>query len=467
MKNSALFIVTVLFAFFTKLHAQTKNLHDVYGGIEVSLSTTMGGGMNRYDNVILFRSDGTFNHQIEKPDWKTRVTGKYLVDGQDIILQYNGGKKDKFKLEADGDLDAGSYSLLKLNTFNSVPPGYYRFNHISSSGGGSTGMVYVGTSSNTGLYFDGKGNFSRNRSSATMVSGSNVGGGTSNKNNGAGTYTIAEGVLTLKYNDGHTETHSFFSRPREKPIMAVVDGNIYFMDDEDKSKQTAASSPSEKDNDHNIPSADSNTAANNATDAQSILSNAHIALGGARLDAIKTLRVTATTGGINALIKMDLDAQKVRVELRKGQQQVLVEQLTANEGWQWKNGKKDNLPAARVLEMQQSLRGGPLAFRKVNMSRMQDVKVQPIKNNMTMVTYKIDGTTNFAVLSNNNQLAGEGTKVNQQMETSAYTSYKTIDGVVFPATEIQTSGLQKSTISYTSYTINPDFIDNDWGIPAL
>ncbi|MDR6941281.1 hypothetical protein [Mucilaginibacter pocheonensis] len=53
------------------------------------------------------------------------------------------------------------------------------------------------------------------------------------------------------------------------------------------------------------------------------------------------------------------------------------------------------------------------------------------------------------------------------METSAYTSYNTIDGVVFPATEIQTNGVQKSNISYTSYTINPDFTDNDWDIPAL
>lgn len=427
----------------------------------------MGNGMGRNDNVILFRPDGTFNHQLEKPDWKTRVTGKYTIEGQNVLLQYNGGSKDKFILEADGDLDAGSYSLLKLDTYNSIPPGYYGFTSSSSSGGGATGMIFVGTSGKRGLYFDGKGNFTSNRSSATMVSGEGIGGGGSSKDSGAGTYIISNGILTLKYNNGHTEMHSFFSRPREKPIMAVVDGNIYFMEDDSKSKETVASHPPEKTNAGSTPISNSNTSVNSTTDAQSVLNNANMALGGARLDAIKKLQVTASTMGINALIKMDLDAQKVRVEQRRAQQLILVEQLVGDEGWQWKNGKKQNLPATRILEMKQSLRGGPLAFRKVNISRMEDVKVQPIKNNMTMITYKIDGTINLAILSSANQLAGEGIKLNQLMETAAFTSYKTVDGVVFPATEVQTNGTFKSNVSYDSYIVNPNFSDSDWRAPSL
>ena len=467
MKTLALFILLFITGTIGLL-AQTKTLHDVYGGIELTLPPVMGNGMGRNDNVILFRPDGTFNHQMEKPDWQTRVTGKYTIDGQNIMLQYNGGAKDKFKLETDGDLDAGSYKLLKLNTFNSIPPGYYGFTSGSTSGGGSSGMVFVGTSGKRGLYFDGKGNFTSNRSSATMVSGDGIGGGTSSKDNGAGAYTISNGVLTLKYNSGPTETHSFFSRPQEKPIMAVVDGNIYFMDDDSKTadKTKTKSSAAQPSLSTNSNVTNTNTPAVKTTDVQSILNSANRALGGAKLDALKTLEVKATIMGINARMKLDLDAQKVRVELHRGQQLLSVEQLSNNDSWQWRNGRKSPLAPGRVMEMKQSLHSGPLAFRKENISRMNDIKMQPAKGDMTLLTYKIDGITNLAVFNSNNQLVGDGNTANRVMETSAYTAFTTVDGIVFPAKEVQTSGVQKANISYDNYIVNPDFTESDWNIPT-
>ncbi|HMG09183.1 MAG TPA: hypothetical protein VK609_11770, partial [Mucilaginibacter sp.] len=124
------------------------------------------------------------------------------------------------------------------------------------------------------------------------------------------------------------------------------------------------------------------------------------------------------------------------------------------------------LAPGRVMEMKQSLHSGPLAFRKENISRMNDIKMQPAKGDMTLLTYKIDGITNLAVFNGNNQLVGDGNTANRVMETSAYTAFTTVDGIVFPAKEVQTSGVQKANISYDNYIVNPDFTESDWNIPT-
>lgn len=462
------FVFCFLILFFAGVDAdaQTKNVSGVYAGIELTLPVTMGAGMGRNDVVYMLRPDGTFNDLLEKPDWKTHVAGHYQVQGNTLKMEYLKGSKQEYKLEADGDIDAGSFNILKLNTSDRVPAGYYEFTHASSMGGMNTGQVFVGTSGEKGLYFDGKGNFSQNSSSATMVSGDGIGGGGSHKDSGAGTYTIKDGILTLFYNTGKTETHSFFCRPGEKPIMAAIDGNIYFMKDKapkSASSTTKNTSGAPRNNTKSTAATEtSSTETGGNNDAASLLSKAAEAHGGAKLDAIKTMQVSATMMGIDITLKVDLAAHRVRSELRKGGKLLQVEQMDGDNGWQWRNGNKRPLSASRIAQLKQGFRSGPLLFRKENLDHIQNVKVQEGKNNMVILSYNFDGVTSFAALNSNNQLVGEGTKTGSVIQASAFTGFKTVDGIVLPAAELQSEGAQKSSITYNDYKINPSFTDADW-----
>ncbi|MEO3406528.1 hypothetical protein AAFN85_21620 [Mucilaginibacter sp. CAU 1740] len=466
IKTFAFCLLITLLDGFNLAGAQTKNVSGVYAGIELTLPVTMGAGMGRNDVVYMLRPDGTFNDLLDKPDWKTRVAGHYQVQGKKLKMEYLKGSKQEYTFEPDGDIDAGSFNILKLNTSNLVPAGYYEFTHDSSMGGAGTGMVFVGTSGERGLYFDGKGNFSQNSSSATMVSGDNIGGGGSHKDSGAGTYTIKDGILTLNYSNGKTETHSFFCRPGEKPIMAAIDGNIYFM--KDKAPKSASSSAKTKTTSGSqVSGSKANTSTENPSEASGgtamdLLNKAAEVHGGAKLDAIKTMQVSATMMGIDITLKVDLAARRARTEFRKGGKLLQVEQLDGDNGWQWRNGSKQPLPAARVAQLKQGFRSGPLLFRKENLSRIQNAKAQEGKNNITIVSYSFDGVISFAALNSNNQLVGEGTKTGSAGQVSAFTGFKTVDGIVLPATELQSEGMQKSTITYNDYKINPAFTDADW-----
>jgi len=112
--------------------------------------------------------------------------------------------------------------------------------------------------------------------------------------------------------------------------------------------------------------------------------------------------------------------------------------------------------------LKQGFRSGALLFRKENLDHIQNVKAQEGKNNVMIVSYSFDGITSFAVLDNKNQLVGEGTKVGSLVQISAFTGFKTGDGIVFPAAELQTEGAQKSSITYNDYKINPAFTEADW-----
>ena len=98
------------------------------------------------------------------------------------------------------------------------------------SGGSDT--VSVGVS---GYYcFDGKGRFSSGGSSyATVTSGTaggGIGGGSSKSRSDEGSYTLDQGELTLKYDDGTVVRHSFFYAPplgKDNKTMAIIDGEVY------------------------------------------------------------------------------------------------------------------------------------------------------------------------------------------------------------------------------------------------
>jgi hypothetical protein len=261
---------------------QSNTLNGVYAGLEIMPSGDMGGGMSRDDIAYLFRPDGTFTNKLNKPDWKTRVDGRYSVSGKTINLKYaSNNRTTQYKLDKDGNIDAGGYDLIRQPTDSSVPAGYYKFSKMNSTGGGSSGMVYAGVGSDNNLTFDGKGNFSNSKSSATAVIG-NVGGGSSRKSSGKGTYKINKGTLTLSFDDGRIETHSFFCRPGYKPVMAVIDGNIFFMDNEKEQQAKTSSRTTKRDPVRQAGETDTSEAAASGSiaDAKAVLLKANAVHGG-------------------------------------------------------------------------------------------------------------------------------------------------------------------------------------------
>ena len=117
-----------------------------------------------------------------------------------------------------------------------MPKDCFSFRKDSSSSlygwSGGSDTVSVGVS---GYYcFDGKGRFSSGGSSyATVTSGTaggGIGGGSSKSRSDEGSYTLDQGELTLKYDDGTVVRHSFFyTSPlvKDNKAMAIIDGEVY------------------------------------------------------------------------------------------------------------------------------------------------------------------------------------------------------------------------------------------------
>jgi hypothetical protein len=399
----------------------------VYAGIETMLGGTIGS-MSRIDHVILFRPDGTFNSDIHKADWKTTTTGHYTVTGKKVVLNFTKGGKDVYDLDGE-TLSGGTYFLVKLQENNSIPAGRYHFISAVSSGVASPGTAYAGATSSADLWFDGKGNFSRNASSSSQFGGSAVAGGSTHSSSGDGNYAIKDGLLTLTYTDGRIETHSFFSSgPSEKTTMAAVDGKIFFTDD-----------PAEK---------------KSVSDDRSILYKANEIQGGARLDHLSSVKATATVNGLRLVSTVDLTGGKFRLEVWKGDVLAVAEVFDGSSGWQEQNGNKTPLSGERIKEIRTAFNSGVLGLRRQVIDRMQAVKVQSTANNTMTVTCTIDGVIRVFVLDAKNQLIGDGSKTAASTNISEYSDLRPVNGVLLPFAEISQNGATRLNIRYTQYELN-------------
>ncbi|MEN0055348.1 MAG: hypothetical protein AAGC65_16855 [Mucilaginibacter sp.] len=457
--------------------AQTKTLNGVYAGIQLTLSAMMGGGMNRQDYVILFRPDGTLTDKMDKPDWRTAVTAHYQIVGQQLTVTYPKGNKDKYTIRSDGLLDGGGYVLSKLDG-STVPTGYYKFSSASSAGGMGTGMIFVGTAHDAGLNFDGKGHFSSSKSSATAVIGESIGGGGSKKGGGFGTYKINDGQLTLTFSDGHVEQHTFFCRIQDKKPMAAIDGDLYFMDDgeDDKPAKSTAKTKTNTGNntvatnhtDNTVSTTPDNNSNSNATDGKALLLKANELHGGTKLDAVKTVKFSATIMGLKAVSLIDVNAGKVRIELWKNGKLASVEQLEGDGGWQWQNGHKNALPANRAAEMKNSFYSGIMGLRKSIIDGMQVVNIKKINNNITSVMCKYNGSEYIFAFNNQGQLVLDGSKssTSPQATVSALTDLRDVQGVMIPFHEVLSTGAQKMVIQYDNFEINPVIDNSSWDTPS-
>jgi len=435
MKQPKFLILQVLFLLITALSSacQSSNtFHGVYAGVKLSLNP-LGGGMNRTDVVILLRKDKTFTDELNKKDWKTAVRGKYEIKGAELLLLYNNGDKDEYTITKGGNLDGGTYSLFKMDLDNSVPKGAYEFKFISGSGGIATSTTYVGSSSKRELNFDGAGNFTTERNATTIISGSNIGGGTNTKSDGKGKYVLKDGTLTLKYENGNTTTHSFFASAADgkNKAMAVIDGSFYFTNDGSDKKQVETKLLS----------------------AAEIFIKLRDIYGGKALDAIKTYIIEAEFNGVKLISYNDVAGNRFRNEMYKNGKLIAIEQMDANGGWLWNNGKKTISNSERLNEVIYNDYIGILGLQQKNITAFSKGAVTANSKGYH-VEFKVDGHTFIYLLDKNYQIVGDSYLIGNKKQINSYSNNKTIDGIKMPFNTIVSDGNSKVTLTYQSIKFN-------------
>lgn len=441
MKQFPHLFFQVLFFLTITLSSSCKSSNDfsgVYAGVRLSINP-LGGGMNRTDEVFLFRKDKTFTDQLNKKDWKTAIRGTYEIKGSELLLSYTNGDKDNYTITKGGNLDAGTFVLFKMELDNSVPKGSYHFKFISGSGGMATGTIYVGTSTNKTLNFDGKGNFNTDRQSTTVISGNNIGGGTNTKSDGSGKYVLKDGVLTLHYDDGNSTTHSFFASAGDgkNKAMAVIDGSFYFTEDVSKKKN-----PDEpKDSKAKLPS---------ATEIFKEVRKVH---GGDAIDRLQSYIVEAEFNGIQVLSYNDLAGERFRNEMSNKGKLIVVEQIGPNGGWLWNNGKKTVSDKARLQEVKYDRYTGVLGLHQRNNAAFSKGKVVANKNGYS-ISFEIDGNQFVYLLDRNYQLLASSFQIGKRNQSSTYDDFKTVGGIKMPFRTVTSDGKNKLTMQYKSIKMN-------------
>ncbi|MEO3402446.1 hypothetical protein AAFN85_00990 [Mucilaginibacter sp. CAU 1740] len=456
MKQFLLVLFALSFFCSDNLFAQGK-LNGVYAGCEFSPSPIFGGGMSRRDISVLFRPDGTFNDVLERADWKTNVSGKYEISSGKVTLKYAKGSS-VYTLKGNSLFGYG-YQMDKVQG-NTIPAGYYSF--VSAMGGSGGSTTYVGATTRRGLNFDGKGHFSNSRLSTTAISGENVAGGSTASASGSGTYKINEGALTLTFNDGRTEQHSFFCDLNIKTRMAVVDGSIYFSEsDDNNTKPTTAAKTARTAN------TSSNNASTVAPDGKALLLKANAAHGGDKLNTLKTVRLTGSVSGLKVIELIDIPNSKVRVEVWKNGKPVSVQQAEGNTGWQWNGSNKSDLPANNVAEVKTALYTGVLGLRKPLLSQLQIVKTQKVpNNNIYTVACKLNGADCVFAINDQSQLMAYGYQLGSKTSYSVVSDLRPVQGITLPFHENSTSGDQKLNIQYDNIDMNPVLDAQNWATPT-
>jgi len=202
------------------------------------------------------------------------------------------------------------------------------------------------------------------------------------------------------------------------------------------------------------------------TDAKALLLKANSIHGGNKLDMIKTMRYSATIMGVKAISYVDIPGNKIRIELWENSKMVSVEQEENGDGWQWLNGRKAAMPAARIAEMKSTFYSGLLGLRKPAINQMQVLNMQKLKNNTYSVLCKLDGNDYIFAINDQNQLVAEANKTFGRTSISVLSDLRPVQGIMIPFHEVVTSGIKKLVIQYDSFEINPVFNADTWSVPA-
>ncbi|GAB3255476.1 hypothetical protein GCM10027347_16610 [Larkinella harenae] len=419
----------------------------IYAGIQLRISAWVGGAMERDDIVIYFRPDGTFTNDLKDPNWKKTVKGKFKVSGKEVIMTYTDGDKETYEITEKGNLSGGNFILMPMEMKATIPASSFKYTGGSSSGGIGTNLPYVGTFSQNRIHFDGKGNFSHSRHSTVMVSGDNIGGGTNNKNEDEGTYTYQDGMLTLKYNTGKSQTQSFFFT-KDGEQIAAMNGRIYTKDDGKESSSRKKEKPAV-----NLPT------------ASELVDKAREAHGGKALDAIQNLKVISQSRGILMVTQSDYQQPRTMAEARASGKRVYAEYWDGQKGWSWLQGKKTPLTDVRIRDKEANRYAGFSGLHAERMATLRQGDVEALRNGGYALTYRKDGAQLKLMLDAKYRVVGEELPSEGKRTTVRYENFRTVKGVLLPFTEVQTQGSQRNEIRVTDYFIN-ELEEKDWAEPT-
>jgi hypothetical protein len=447
-------------------YAQTSKLNGVYVGAE--LYNTPFNGMQINYIVLYFKGDGTLNNKLNQPDWRTKTTGTYTINGGTVQINFKtGDESKKYTLAANGNLQSTAgirHTLHKVKKISSVPAGAYEKKSASSSGGMGTGMPAVGAFSSDYLYFDGKGNFSADRSSVVGVSGESVAGKFDRDSKSSGTYKLGDAEITLAYGSGKTTRHSFFYSPPTEEDLILLDGDFYFRDDKAQAKQSSTSAIKRKaQNEEPKP----NTGVVSApTSAANLLAKLRRQYGGERIDQLNTVREVATVNGnMQIIATTDVVNKRIRAEVKQGGKTVLIKQVDGNEGWQWLNGSKTTLSQADKDDLKLSLYQGIMGLRKGLNSGFATGTVTASGADQIITFYQGKNKIIY-LIGNDNNLKGNAYSIaGNAPSISVYKNFTNKDGIGYPATTESSDGKTKITSNTSSIEFNPTLTADTWKLP--
>ncbi|WP_234733915.1 hypothetical protein [Tellurirhabdus bombi] len=438
-------LLSIFLFCFIILSCDSSPISGVYGGVKLKMSSWVGGGMERDDVVLYLRPDGTFTDDLSDPNWKTTVKGKYTVKGKEVIFTETKGDKMTYEITSKGYLSGGNHILLPLKMKGTLPALSLKYTGGSSSGGIGTNLPYIGTFSQNKLYIDGKGNFSHSRNSTVSITGDNIGGGTNSNKEDAGTYTYQDGLLTLKYNTGKSQTQSFFFT-KDGEEIAALNGSIYTKDkDEDSKKATAKPAK--------VPT------------ASELITKAKAAHGGKALDDIRTLKVISQTKGLLLLNQSDYQRPRTLAEVRAAGKLVFTEYWDGQQGWAWVQGKKNPLPQERIRDKEANRYAGFSGLHAQRIATLQKADVEALDNGGYELSYTQDGARLKMILNSKYQVVGEEVPSDGKTLKVTYSDFRSVKGVLLPFREKQINGSQKIEVKVTDYFIN-ELEEKDWAEPS-
>ncbi len=443
------------------------SLNGAYAGSSVPVFFP-GGGSSSSSYRYYFRPNGTYTTELDEPNWQTRIDGNYKITRGKVTLIPNkiGEKSFEMDIEEEGaSLVYGSNTLFKLNVMNNIPEIVVENSGGTSSGGNGTGTTFVGVSFSGVYNFDGKGKFTNNASSSSVISGANVGGGSSNESGGFGTYTIKDSLLTLKYDDGKVVKRSFFYIEFSHGGTAMIDGSLYYEPDEaEKSKTNNNAETPIKKEDTPIESAEKRE--DLIIKSSRMLKLANMAHGGDKLDSLKTIRLTGKALGFEITILVDATNQKVRNEFRKSGKLMLVEQLDGENSWLWGDNLKSPMTNQKRKELRKSLTTGLFALQSNAIKSEAFQTADPnLKGNLKSLLVLVDGEKYGMIFDEKNRLVAELSNDDGVLQTTYSEDYRNVSGIMIPFKSKVVLGEKSIEVKYSTIEVNPIFSEKDWSIP--
>jgi hypothetical protein len=348
---------------------------------------------------------------------------KFLNDGSEKIIL----------LSVTGETgQSGAATFIKLNITNTVPPGFFKY--VRSSG------------KQDGFYFtDGK--FKRTTSLTTVSGGSN-------NNDDKGSYTINQSQLALKFDNGRAANYSFFSSNDKKSIV-VVNGELYYLDEEELAKQVGESRPAAV-----VKQADA------LESGMSLLKQANQAHGGKNLDNLATMKAVMSTNNLTLTMQADYTRQIVRLESSLQGNTILLEQMEGNSGWSFDGNGYVTLSPQRVTELKRYLYCGLLGLKSDILAK-STATMQTQQYDLSSVMVMVNSMRAGYIINNKNNRLEALIMVDPLSGTTTFTysDFKKTGSILLPYTEIMQTGKHAQTITYESYDINPSFPANAWTKP--